>query len=564
MKKILKKGTIQGDIIMSLVNIGGQPVLLLKEGTERTTGKNAQENNIAAAKVVAEAIRSALGPKGLDKMLVDSFGDVVITNDGATILKEMEIQHPAAKFVVELAKVQDDEVGDGTTTVVIVAGELLKQAEELLAQDVHASIIVEGYRKATVKALELLDKLAIKVDTSDHVLMKEGVRTSMSSKVIAGHSDYLADLVIDAALMVTVDENGKKICDIDNVKVEKKKGESIKETELIKGIVLDKSVVHSGMPKKITNAKILLIDAAVEVTKTEFDAKINITNPDQMKAFLDQEQDMIENMVNKIIASGANVVLSQKGIDDLAQHFLAKKGILAIRRIKKSDMEKLAMATGAKIVTRIDGIEKSDLGEAKIVEERKIGDDDFVFIEECANPKSVSILIRGGSDLIVDEAERSIHDALCVIRNIIQDSLVVPGGGAPEIYLSRKLKEYANTLSGREQLAVEKFAEALEIIPRTLAENAGLDPIDVLVALRAEHDKGSDTAGVNLTTGKPTDMVKEKVFEPISVARQAISSASEAAQMILRIDDIIAAKASGGPGGPGGMPPGGMPDMDDY
>ncbi|NHJ83893.1 MAG: thermosome subunit [Asgard group archaeon] len=549
---------------MSLVNIGGQPVLLLKEGTERTTGKNAQENNIAAAKVVAEAIRSALGPKGLDKMLVDSFGDVVITNDGATILKEMEIQHPAAKFVVELAKVQDDEVGDGTTTVVIVAGELLKQAEELLAQDVHASIIVEGYRKATVKALELLDKLAIKVDTSDHVLMKEGVRTSMSSKVIAGHSDYLADLVIDAALMVTVDENGKKICDIDNVKVEKKKGESIKETELIKGIVLDKSVVHSGMPKKITNAKILLIDAAVEVTKTEFDAKINITNPDQMKAFLDQEQDMIENMVNKIIASGANVVLSQKGIDDLAQHFLAKKGILAIRRIKKSDMEKLAMATGAKIVTRIDGIEKSDLGEAKIVEERKIGDDDFVFIEECANPKSVSILIRGGSDLIVDEAERSIHDALCVIRNIIQDSLVVPGGGAPEIYLSRKLKEYANTLSGREQLAVEKFAEALEIIPRTLAENAGLDPIDVLVALRAEHDKGSDTAGVNLTTGKPTDMVKEKVFEPISVARQAISSASEAAQMILRIDDIIAAKASGGPGGPGGMPPGGMPDMDDY
>ncbi|NHJ41058.1 MAG: thermosome subunit [Asgard group archaeon] len=548
---------------MSLVNIGGQPVLLLKEGTERTTGRTAQEKNIAAAKVIAEAIRSALGPKGLDKMLVDSFGDVVITNDGATILKEMEIQHPAAKFVVELAKVQDDEVGDGTTTVVIIAGELLKQAEELLSQDVHASIIVDGYRKATIKAMEDLDKLAIKVDIKDREMLIEGVRTSMGSKVISGHSEYLANLVIDAALQVTVEEGDKRVCDIDNVKVEKKKGESIKETSLIKGIILDKSVVHSGMPKKIDGAKILLIDAPVEVTKTEFDAKINITSPDQMKSFLDQEQTMIEDMVKKIIASGANVVLSQKGIDDLAQHFLAKKGIIAVRRIKKSDMEKLAMATGAKILTQIDGISKSDLGSANVVEERQIGDDDFVFVEGCPNPKSVSILIRGGSDLIVDEAERSIHDALCVIRNIIQDSLVVPGGGAPQIYLSQRLKDYANTLTGREQLAVEKFAEALEIIPRTLAENAGLDPIDVLVALRAEHDKGADNAGVNLQTGKPTDMVKMKIFEPISVARQAISSASEAAQMILRIDDIIAAKAGGGPpGGPGGMP--GGPDMDDY
>lgn len=548
---------------MSLVNIGGQQVLLLREGTERTQGRNAQQNNIAAAKIVAEAIRSALGPKGLDKMLVDSFGDVVITNDGATILKEMEIQHPAAKFVVELAKAQDDEVGDGTTTVVIIAGELLKQAEELLSQDVHASIIVDGYRKATIKALAELEKMAIKVDISDRAMLKESVRTSMSSKVIAGHSQDLAEIVIDAALQVTVEEDGKKVCDIDNIKIEKKKGESVKETELIKGIVLDKSVVHSGMPKKIDKAKILLMDAAIEVSKTEFDAKINITSPDQMKSFLDQEQQMIEDMVDKIIASGANVVLSQKGIDDLAQHFLAKKGVMAIRRIKKSDIEKLSMATGASLVTRIEGIEKSDLGEAGTVEERKIGDDDFVFVEGCPNPKSVSIMIRGGSDLIVDEAERSIHDALCVIRNIIQDGEVVPGGGAPEIYLSRKLKVYANTLSGREQLAVEKFAEALEIIPRTLAENAGLDPIDALVALRAAHDKGSDTAGVNLETGKPSDMVKEKVFEPVSVARQAISSASEAAQMILRIDDIIAAKSSGG-GMPGGMPPGGMPGMDDF
>ncbi|RLI72179.1 thermosome subunit, partial [Candidatus Heimdallarchaeota archaeon] len=372
---------------MSLVNIGGQPVLLLKEGTERTTGKNAQQNNIAAAKVIAEAIRSSLGPKGLDKMLVDSFGDVVITNDGATILKEMEIQHPAAKFVVELAKVQDDEVGDGTTTVVIIAGELLKQAEELLAQDVHSSIIVDGYRKATAKALEYLNDLAIKVDLNDRDLIKDGVRTSMGSKVIAGHSNYLADLVIEAAMAITVEKDGKRICDIDNIKVEKKKGESLSETKLIKGIVLDKSVVHSGMPKKITDAKILLIDAPIEVTKTEFDAKINITNPDQMKAFLDQEQTMIEDLVNKIIASGANVILSQKGIDDLAQHFLAKKGILAVRRIKKSDMEKLAKATGAKILTRIDGIEESDLGHAKNVEERKIADDDFVFVEGCPNPK---------------------------------------------------------------------------------------------------------------------------------------------------------------------------------
>ncbi len=545
---------------MSLVNIGGQQVLLLREGTERTTGRNAQQNNIAAAKVIAEAIRSALGPKGLDKMLVDSFGDVVITNDGATILKEMEIQHPAAKFVVELAKVQDDEVGDGTTTVVIIAGELLKQAEELLVQDVHASIIVDGYRKATIQALDHLEKMAIQVDISDRAMLKESVRTSMSSKIIAGHSEHLAELVINAALQITVEEDGKKVCDIDNVKIEKKKGESIKETELIKGIVLDKSVVHSGMPKKIDKAKILLIDTAIEVTKTEFDAKINITNPDQMTAFLDQEQQMIEDMVNKIIATGANVILSQKGIDDLAQHFLAKKGIIAIRRIKKSDMEKLSMATGATLVTRIEGVEKSDLGQAGVVEERKIGDDDFVFIEGCPNPKSVSIMIRGGSDLIVEEAERSIHDALCVVRNIIQDGLVVPGGGAPQIYLSKRLKDYANTLAGREQLAVEKFAEALEIIPRTLAENAGLDPIDVLVALRAAHDKGSDNAGVNLETGKPSDMVKEKVFEPVSVARQAISSASEAAQMILRIDDVIAASDLGA--GPGG-PPGGMPGMGD-
>ncbi|MHA1154619.1 MAG: thermosome subunit alpha [Candidatus Heimdallarchaeota archaeon] len=548
---------------MSLVNLGGQQVLLLREGTERTTGKNAQQNNIAAAKVVAEAIRSALGPKGLDKMLVDSFGDVVITNDGATILKEMEIQHPAAKFVVELAKVQDDEVGDGTTSVVIIAGELLKQAEELLSQDVHASIIVDGYRKATIKALEHLDTMAINVDIKDKAMLKQGVMTSMGSKVVAGHSDYLSELVIEAALAVTVEENGKKTCDIDNVKIEKKKGESIKETELIKGIILDKSIVHSGMPKKIEGAKILLIDAAVEISKTEFDAKINITSPDQMKSFLDQEQNMIKDMVDKIIASGANVLLSQKGIDDLAQHFLSKKGILAVRRIKKSDMEKLAMATGASIVTRIDGIEASDLGSARTVEERKIADDDFVFIEGCPNPKSVSILIRGGSDMIVDEADRSIHDALCVVRNIIQDGVVVPGGGAPQIHLSRKLKEYANTLAGREQLAVEKFAEALEIIPRTLAENAGLDPIDVLVALRAAHDKGESTSGVDLISGEPIDMVKAKIFEPVSVTRQAITSASEAAQMILRIDDIIAAKSSPG-GAPGGMPGGMPPGMDGF
>ncbi|MHA1503589.1 MAG: thermosome subunit alpha [Candidatus Heimdallarchaeota archaeon] len=477
------------------------------------------------------------------------------------MLYKIEIQHPAAKFVVELAKVQDDEVGDGTTTVVIIAGELLKQAEDLLNQDVHASVIVEGYRKATDKALEYLKDLAITVDIKDRKMLAESVKTSMGSKIVSSHSEYLADLIIEAALQVTVVENGKKVCDIDNIKIEKKQGESMKETELIKGIVLDKSIVHSGMPRKISDAKILLIDAPIEVTKTEFDAKINITSPDQMKAFLDQEQQMIEDMVNKVIKSGANVVLSQKGIDDLAQHFFSKKGIMAVRRIKKSDMEKLAMATGASINTRIDGLTSKDLGQAKTVEERKIGDDDYVFIEDCANPKSVTIMIRGGSELIVSEADRSIHDALCVIRNIIQDELVIPGGGAPEIYISKKLKDYANKLAGREQLAVQKFAEALEIIPRTLAENAGLDPIDVLAALRTEHDKGISSTGVNLRTGKHTaDMIKENVYEPISVARQAISSASEAAQMILRIDDIIASKSTGGAPG-GGMPPGMPPGM---
>ncbi|MBD3191953.1 MAG: thermosome subunit [Candidatus Heimdallarchaeota archaeon] len=546
---------------MSLVNIGGQPVLLLKEGTERTQGRNAQQNNIMAAKVIAEAIRSALGPKGMDKMLVDSFGDVVITNDGATILKEMEIQHPAAKFVVELAKVQDDEVGDGTTSVVVIAGELLKRAEELLDEDIHSSIIVDGYRKATKKALEILSEISQKVDADNKELLAEAVKTSIGSKVISSHGDYLAKLIIDAALMVTTEENGKKICDIDNIKIEKQEGESIKETELIKGIILDKSIVHSGMPKKIEKGKILLIDAPLEVSKTEFDAKINIRDPEQMKSFLDQEQDLIKKMVDKIIDAGANVVLSQKGVDDLAQHFLAKKGVLVVRRIKKSDMEKLSMATGGKIVTRIEDIDAEDLGEADIVEERKIADEDFVFIEGCPNPKSVSLLIRGGSDLIISEAERSIHDALCVVRNIIQDELVVPGGGAPQIYLSRKLRSYATSLSGREQLAVEKFAEALEIIPRTLAENAGLDPIDVLVALRTAHDEGNAHHGVDLASGKPMDMLKANVLEPISVTQQAISSASEAARMILRIDDVIASKGAGGGAGPGGPD---MPDMDDY
>ncbi|MEX2701923.1 MAG: thermosome subunit beta [Candidatus Baldrarchaeota archaeon] len=521
--------------------LSGQPVLILKEGTQRTVGRDAMRANIMAARVIAEAIRTALGPKGMDKMLVDSFGDVTITNDGATILKEIDVQHPAAKMMVEVAKAQDDEVGDGTTTAVVIAGELLKKAEELLDQNIHPTIIVEGYRKATEQSIKILDEISQETSIDDEEMLKKAAMTAMHSKVVAGSRDYLSDLVVKAVKSVAEKVDGQWKVDIDDVKVEKKQGGSLEDTKLINGVVLDKEVVHPGMPKRVINAKIALIDAPLEIEKTEFDAKIHINSPEQMKAFLDEEQRMLREMVEKIKEVGANVVLCQKGIDDVAQHFLAKAGILAVRRVKKSDMEKLAKATGGKIVTSIDDLTPEHLGEAEVVEERKVADDKMVFVEGCRNPKAVSILIRGGTEHIVDEAERALHDALCVVRNIIHEPKVVPGGGAPEIEIARKLREYAETLSGREQLAVKAFAEAIEVVPRTLAENAGLDPIDMLVELRARHEKGEWWTGINLVSGKIDDMRKLDVWEPASVKKQAIKSASEAAQMILRIDDVIAA-----------------------
>jgi thermosome len=540
------------------MNLGGTPVLLLKEGTQRSEGKDAQRNNIAAAKIIAEAVRTSLGPKGMDKMLVDSFGDVVITNDGATILKEIDVQHPTAKMVVELAKTQDTEVGDGTTTVVVLAGELLKAAETLLDLDVHPTVLVEGYRKATDKTLEILDEFAVPINIDDTGMLKKVAMTAMGSKMVAYSSGFLADLAVKACKQVATQVDGKWKVDIENIAIQKQKGESLEDTELIKGIVMDKEIVHPGMKKLVKNAKIALIESALEITKTEFDSKINITDPTQMQAFLDQEEEMIKEMVDKIKATGANVVLCQKGIDDLAQHFLSKNGIAAVRRVKKSDIEKLSKATGARIMTNLDELTPEDLGYAEIVEERKISDENMVFVEGCKNPGAVSLLIRGGTELIVDEAERAIHDALCVVRNVIEDAKVVPGGGAPEIEIARGLRDYARSLGGREQLAVNSYADAVEIIPRALAENAGLDPIDSLVQLRADHDQGNTNYGVNTEEGGTTDMAALNIWEPLVVKKQAIKSASEAAQMILRIDDVIAASDLGA--GPGGPPGGEMPE----
>ncbi|MHA2174131.1 MAG: thermosome subunit alpha [Candidatus Hodarchaeales archaeon] len=533
------------------MTLQGTPVLILKDDTSRTTGKDATQSNIAAARLISEAIRSALGPKGMDKMLLDNFGDVVITNDGATILKEIDIAHPIGKMMVELSKIQDQEVGDGTTSVVILAGELLSQAAELISRDkIHPTILVEGYRVATEKALEFLDEIASDVAPDNDDLLKEIVITSMGSKIVARSSDILAKVVIEA--VKSIDTGSGKI-DIDDIKVEKKEGEDIESTLLVKGIVLDKEVVHAGMPKKLENPKIALITEAFEVSKTEFDSELSITDPTKIQEFLDREAGMIQKMVDKVVEAGANVVIAQKGIDDVAQHLLAKQNIMAIRRVKKSDVEKLSKATGAAIVNNLPDLSAEDLGTAGKVYETKIGDDDMIFIEDCPDAKSVTILVRGGTELVVDEAERSIHDAICVVRNVLEDKKIVAGGGAPEAYVSRKLHKFAETLIGREQLAVQAFANALEVIPRTLAENAGLDPIDIVVALRNEHESGNFKAGVDVFGGKVKNM--EGVIEPLRVKTHAISAASENAQMILRIDDIIAAKASDGPpaGGPGGM-----------
>jgi len=552
---------------MQATSKGNMPVILLKEGGTETKGRDAQKNNIAACKIIAEIVKTSLGPRGMDKMLVDSLGDVTITNDGATILKEIDVQHPAAKMMVEIAKTTDNEVGDGTTSVVVLAGALLENAELLLDQDVHPTIIVDGYRKAAKKAKQFLESIADQISPIDKNILTKIAKTSMQTKLVRKNSGQLAEIVVKSILSVS-EKNGESYdVDIDDIKVEKKAGGSIQDTKIIQGIVLDKEIVNGGMPTRITEAKIALINTALEISKTETDAKINISNPQQLKSFLDEENRMLKTMVDKVIGSGANVVLCQKGIDDMAQHYLAKAGIIAVRRIKESDLEKLARATGARIVTNLDDLFEQDLGNAALVEERKIEEDKWVFVEGCKHPKSVTILLRGGSQRVVDEVERSVHDALMVVKDVMESPLIVAGGGAPETYAATKLRSWAKSLEGREQLAAEKFADALEVIPLALSENAGMDPIDTMTLLRSRQQKGEKWTGIDVMKGKIANMKSSDIIEPLSVKLQIVSAASEAACMILRIDDVIATqKSAGGPpgGGEGGMPPGmpgGMPGM---
>ncbi len=547
----------------------GQPIYILKEGTERTRGRTAQSNNIYAARLIAETVKSTLGPRGMDKMLVDSMGDVVITNDGATILKEIDVAHPAAKMVIEVAKTQDAECGDGTTTSVILTGELLKQAGDLLEKGIHPTTITHGYQLAAKEALRVLESIALPIKKTDTATLKMIASTSLNSKNISYNSELISDIVVRActSVMETRGEgkNAETTVDIsENILVQKAKGGSLEDTELIQGIILDKERVHTGMPSQVKNAKIALVNAALEIKKTEVDAKIEITAPNQLEAFLAQEEKTLKDMVEKVKKSGATVLITQKGIDDLAQHYLSKAGIYAVRRAKKSDMEKLAKATGAEIVNTLDDLSAKNLGKAGSVEERKIGEDKFTFVTECPSAKAVSILLRGGTEHVVDEAERAMHDALSVVAVALEDGKMTPGGGAAATEIAFRLREYATTVGGREQLAVEAFAEAVEVVPRTLAENAGLDELDILLNLRRAHKKGEKNAGVNVFTGKIEDMVANHVIEPLRVGTQEIKASTEAAVMILRIDDVIAAKSfsgGGGPGGAGGMP-GGMGDMD--
>ncbi|MCD6147533.1 MAG: thermosome subunit [Thermoplasmata archaeon] len=542
---------------------GKQPILILKEGTEREQGRDAQHNNIRAAMAIADAVRSTLGPKGMDKMLVDSMGDVVITNDGVTILKEIDIEHPAAKMIVEVAKTQDEECGDGTTSAVIIAGELLKKALDLIEQDVHPTVIADGYRIASKKACEILESIAEDVKPDDAEVLKEIAATSMTGKAAAANKELLSDIAYRAVKAVSDEENGKITVDLDNVKIEKKHGGSVEDTELIEGIVLDKERVHPGMPKVVKDAKIMLLNTALEVKKTEVDAQIRISDPTQLQKFLDEEEAMLRKMVDKIKASGANVVLCQKGIDDLAQHYLSKAGIFAVRRVKKSDMEKLARATGASIVSELDEVEDSDLGYAGKVEEKKIGDDEMVFVTNCKEAKAVTILIRGGTEHVVDEIERGMHDALSVVAATLEDGKITTGGGSAATEISLALRDFASSVGGREQMAVEAFADAIEVIPKTLATNAGLDAIDMLIELKKAHKEGKKTYGVDIFAGKPGDMRSKNVVEPMRVGTQAIKSATETTVMILRIDDVIAAKGSSGGGsggGAGGGMGGGMPE----
>ena len=531
------------------------PVLVLKESALQQKGRDAQKNNITAAKLVADLVKTSLGPRGLDKMLVDSLGDVTITNDGATILKEIDAQHPAAKMMVEISKTIDTEVGDGTTSSVIFAGALLEKAEKLLEKDVHSTIIIDGYQAASEKALELLAKLAKTIKPDDRESLIKIAKTSMQSKLVSEDSVPLSKLVVDAILKIVEIDGDKHSVDLDNLKVEKKSGGSIDDTVLINGIVLDKEIVHSGMPTKVENAKIALVNAALEVEKTEMSAEIRISDPTQMQTFLEEENRMLKSMVDKIHSVGANVLICQKGIDDIAQHYLSKHGVLAVRRVKESDMTKLAKATGGRISTNLEDISASDLGNAEIAHQKKVESDKWVFIEGCKNPRSVTILIRGGSQRVVDEADRSIHDSLMVVKDVVEKPSIVAGGGSPEAYLATELNEWAGSADGREQLAMKQYAEAFETIPLTIAENAGMDPIDALIALRANQTAGKQTAGINAKEGKIGNMFSLDIVEPLAVKEQIIKSATEAACMILRIDDVIA--VSGGPsaGGPPGMPP---------
>ena len=533
-----------------------QPIFILSEGTQRTLGRDAQRNNIMAAKLVAETVRTTLGPKGMDKMLVDSVGDIIVTNDGVTILEEMQIEHPAAKMIVEVAKTQENEVGDGTTTAVILAGELLKNAERLLDQDIHPTVIAKGYRQAAEEAQNILNNISEKITINDEDLLKKIAITAMTGKGAEASKDDLALLIVKAVKQVIEldDENNILNLDLEDIKLEKRVGGGTTDSELIKGIVIDKERVSPSMPKQVKNAKVTLLDVALEIKNPETDAKIQINEPSQLQAFIDQEERIIRDMVDRVVKSGANVIICQKGIDDLAQHFLGKNGIYAVRRAKKSDIEKLARATGAKIVSSLKELSKDDLGYAGLVEEIKIGDEEMTFIRECKNPKAVTLLVRGGTKHVVDEVERAVKDALGDIVAALKVGKVVAGGGSTEVEVARELRKFANKMSGREQLAILAFADAFEIIPRTLAENAGLDPIDKLTELKAEHDKGIKWAGLDVFKGKVVDSWKEGVIEPLKIKTQATKSAAEVTELILRIDDVIAASNLSKEGG--GMPPG--------
>jgi archaeal chaperonin len=538
------------------------PIQLLKEGATETKGKDARKNSFAAVKLITQIVRSSLGPRGMDKMLVGSTGDVTITNDGTTILKEIDVEHPIAKMMVEVAKSVDNEAGDGTKSVVVLAGALIENAEELFNKDVHPTIIVEGFRAASKNAIEYLKKISIEIDPKDKSFLNKIAMTSLASKMVTTNSQVLSGIAIDAALNLADEFEGNKLkIDIDNIKVEKKTGGSLHDTRLVQGIVVDKEIAHAGMPKKIQGAKIVLLNSALEIEKTKSDSKLNISSPDEMQNYLNEEQIMLRSMVDKISASGANVVLCQKGIDDTVQHYLAKAGIIAVRRVKESDMSKLSKATGARIVTNTDELSKDDIGLAELVEERKIETDKWVFIEGCKNPKSVTILIRGGSQRLVDEADRSIHDALMALKCVVEYPFVVVGGGASEAIVSRKIREWSASLASRQQLAAEKYADAVESIPLALAENAGMSVIDTQAELRTKSkEAGKARYGIDVFKGKVADLSTRDIYEPLTVKNQVINSATEAACMILRIDNIISASApkSGGP--PPGSPYGGMPD----